>query len=102
MFRGSLGEGGSEDLPARFGASGACRRGVGGQVGVASPWPEWLVLVLGGRELFHRSTCPEAVVAAVGAGGGEPLGVRRPAGPLVWGLFIPTGGGTGVPFVMAP
>jgi hypothetical protein len=68
-----------------------------------SPWLEWLVLVLCGRELFCRSVCPEAVAAAVllpgtevvaaavGAGGGEPLGVRRPAGLLVWRLFVPTG-----------
>jgi hypothetical protein len=71
--------------------------------GPSSPWLEWLVLVLCGRELFRRSVCPEAVAAvvlppgteviaaAVGAGGGEPLGVRRPAGLLVWRLFIPAG-----------
>jgi hypothetical protein len=68
-----------------------------------SPWLEWLVLVLYGRELLHRSVCPEAVavavlplgtevvVAAAGVSGGEPLGVRRPAGLLVWRLFIPAG-----------
>ena len=114
----------------RFGAAGARRCGVGGQVDAAvgaevgeagegfsadeiansactpgppSPWLKWLVLVLCGRELFRRSVCPEAVaaavlppgtevvVAAVGAGGGEALGVRRPAGLLVWRLFIPAG-----------
>jgi hypothetical protein len=130
MFWGGLGEGGSEDLPVRFGVAGARWCGVGGQVDAAvgavvaaagegfstdeisnsactpgppSPWLEWLVLVLGGRELFRRSICPKAVAAAVlppgtevvvaaaGASGGEPLGVRRPTSPLVWRLFIPAG-----------
>jgi hypothetical protein len=130
MFWGGLGEGGSEDLPVRFGAVDARWCGVGGHVDAAvgavvaaagegfsadeiansactprppSPWLEWPVLVLCGRELFRRSVCPEAVAAAVlppgtevvaaavGAGGGEPLGVRRPAGLLVWRLFIPAG-----------
>jgi hypothetical protein len=64
--------------------------------GPPSPWLEWLVLVLRGRGLFRRSVCPEAVaapvvVAAAGVGGGESLGVRRPAGLLVWRLFIPAG-----------
>jgi hypothetical protein len=128
MFWGGLGEGGSEDLPVRFGAAGACWCGVGEQVDAAvsavvaaaregfsadeiansartpgppSPWLEWLVLFLYGRELFRRSVCPEAVAAAVlplgtevvvtgvGVRGGEPLGVRRPTGLLVWSLFIP-------------
>jgi hypothetical protein len=126
----SRGEAESEDPPVRFGAAGARWWGVGGQVDAAvsaevvaagegfsadeiansactpgplSPWLEWLILVLCGREPFRRSVCPEAiaaavlppgtevVAAAVGAGGGEPLGVRRPAGPLVWRLFIPAG-----------
>jgi hypothetical protein len=71
--------------------------------GPPSPWLEWLVLVLCGREPFCRSVCPEAVavavlpprmevvVVAVRTGDGEPLGVRRPAGLLVWRLFIPAG-----------
>jgi hypothetical protein len=45
----------------------------------------------------------EVVVAATGAGVGEPPGVsssRRPSN--VGGLFVPAGGGTGVPFVTAP
>jgi hypothetical protein len=120
MFWGGLGEGGSKDLPVRFGAAGA--RWCGVEVAAAgegfsadeiansactpgppSPWLEWIVLVLLGREPFRRSICPEAiaaavllrgtevVAAAVGAGGGETLGVRRPAGLLVWRLFIPAG-----------
>jgi hypothetical protein len=56
-----------------------------------------------GRGPCRSSVCPEViatavwppgaevVVAAIGAGGGEPLGVRRPAGLLVWRLFIPAG-----------
>jgi hypothetical protein len=131
MFWGGLGEGGSEeDLPVRSRAAGARWCGVGRQVDAAvgaevvaaregfstdeiansactpgppSPWLEWLVLVLGGRELFRRSVRPEAVAAAVlppgtevvaaavGVGGGEPLGVHRPTGLLVWRLFIPAG-----------
>jgi hypothetical protein len=111
MFCGGLGEGGSEDLPVCFGAVGArwcgvevvaAREGFSADEnansactpGPPSPWLEWLVLVLCGRELFRRSVCPEAVAAAVlppgtevvaavvGAGGGEPLGVCRPAGLL--------------------
>jgi hypothetical protein len=35
MFWGVLGEGRSEDLPVRFGATGACWCGVGGQVDAA-------------------------------------------------------------------
>jgi hypothetical protein len=35
VFWGGLGEGGSEDLPVRFGAAGACWCGVGGQVDAA-------------------------------------------------------------------
>jgi hypothetical protein len=130
MFWGGLGEGGSENLPVRFGAVGARWCGVGEQVDAAvgaevvaagegfsadeiansactpgppSPWLEWLVLVLCGRKLFHCSVCPEAVAAAVlpprtevvaaviEAGGGEPLGVHRPVGLLVWRLFVPAG-----------
>jgi hypothetical protein len=114
----SRGEDKSEDLPVRFGAADVRWCGVGGQVDAAvgaevvaagggfsadeiansactpgppSPWLEWLVLVLCGREPFRRSVCPEAVAAAVGAGGGEPLGICRPAGLLVWRLFIPAG-----------
>jgi hypothetical protein len=56
-----------------------------------------------GRGPFCNSVCPEViaaavwppgakvVVAVVRAGGGEPLGVRRPAGLLVWSLFAPAG-----------
>jgi hypothetical protein len=61
--------------------------------GPPSPWLEWLVLDLCGREPFCRSVCPEAVAAAVlppgmevvaaavRAGGGEPLGVLSPRRP---------------------
>jgi hypothetical protein len=71
--------------------------------GPPSPQLEWLVLVLRGRGLFRRNVCPEAVAAAVlppgaevvvavaGAVAGEPLGVCRPVGLLVWRLFIPAG-----------
>jgi hypothetical protein len=56
-----------------------------------------------GRGPCRSSVCPEVIAAAVwppgaevvvaadGAVGGEPTGVRCPAGPPVWRLFIPTG-----------
>jgi hypothetical protein len=54
---------------------GPCRSSVCLEVITAAVWP------------------PEAevVVAAAGAIVGEPFGVRRPAGFLVWRLFIPAG-----------
>jgi hypothetical protein len=33
----------------------------------------------------------EVVVTAAGVGGGEPPGSCRPAGPSMWGLFVPAG-----------
>jgi hypothetical protein len=44
----------------------------------------------------------EVVVAAAGAGAGEPPGALSPRGPSNVGVFRTRGGGTGVPFVMAP
>jgi hypothetical protein len=44
----------------------------------------------------------EVVVAAAGAGDGSHLGPCRPAGPPMWGVVRTRGGGTEVPFVMAP
>ena len=67
-----------------------------------------------GRGPYRSNVCPkviaaavwppraEVVVAAAGVGGGEPPGGCRPAGPLMWGVVRTYGGGTGVPFVMAP
>jgi hypothetical protein len=131
MFWGGLGEGGSEDLPVRFGAASA--RWCGVEVAAAgegfsadeiansactpgppSPWLEWLVLVLRAREPLRHSVCPEAVAAAVlppgtefvatavRAGGGEPLGVRSSRGPPGMEVVHTRGNGTGVLFVMAP
>jgi hypothetical protein len=54
---------------------GPCRSSVCPEVIAAAVWPPGA----------------EVVVAAAGAGGGEPLGVRHPAGLLVWRLFIPAG-----------
>jgi hypothetical protein len=110
VFWDGLGEDGSEDLPMRFGAAAVRRRDVGGfgptdgalrlfgLNGLSLP------LVWGrGRGPFSNSVCPEAIAAAVlpletevvvAAAVeviGEPLGVRYPAGPLVWRLFIPVG-----------
>jgi hypothetical protein len=94
----------------RFGAAAVRRRGVDGfdptdgalrlfgLNGLSSP------LMWGrGRGPFHSSVCPEViaaailppevevVVAAAAEVAGKPLGVRYPAGPLVWRLFIPAG-----------
>jgi hypothetical protein len=44
----------------------------------------------------------EVVVAAAGAGVGEPPGVLSPRRPSNVGVVRTCGGGTGVPFVMAP
>jgi hypothetical protein len=110
MFWGGLGEGGSEELPTRFGAPGT--RWCGVEVVAAGegfsadeiaysahtpgppfPWLKWLVLVLRGREPFSRSIRPEAVAAAVsppgaevvvaatGVGAGEFPGVLSPRRP---------------------
>jgi hypothetical protein len=131
MFWGGLGEGRSEDLPARFGAPGT--RWCGVEVvsagegfsadeiaysactpGPPSPWLEWLVLVLRGREPFCCSVRPEAVAAAVlppgtevvaaatGVSAGESPGVLSPRRSSNVGVVRTCGGETGVPFVMAP
>jgi hypothetical protein len=67
-----------------------------------------------GRGPYRSSVCPEViaaavwppgaevVVAAAGAGVGEPPGSCRPAGPPMWGVVRTCGGETRVPFVMAP
>jgi hypothetical protein len=56
-----------------------------------------------GREPCRSNVCPEVIAAAVwppgaevvvtaaGVGGGEPYGSCRPAGPSMWGLFVPAG-----------
>jgi hypothetical protein len=44
----------------------------------------------------------EVVVAAALRASVSRLGFRRPAGPLAWGVVRTCGGGTEVPFVMAP
>jgi hypothetical protein len=55
-----------------------------------------------GREPCRNSVCPEViasdvwppgaeVVVAAAVIGDEPPGACRPAGPLMWGLFVPTG-----------
>jgi hypothetical protein len=110
VFWDTPGEDGSGDLPVRFGAAAVRQRVVDGfdptdgalrlfgLNGLSSP------LVWGcGRGPLHSSVCPEViaaavqppevevVVSAVAEVAGEPLGVRYPAGPLVWRLFIPTG-----------
>jgi hypothetical protein len=121
VFWGGLGEGGSEDLPVRFGAAAIRRRGAGGfdpTVGALRLFGLsglFLPLVWGhGRGPRHSSVGPEVitaavsppeagvVVAAVGAVAGEPLGVRRPAGPPMWGVVRTHGNRTEVPFIMAP
>jgi hypothetical protein len=114
------GEDGSEDLPVRFWAAGARRRGVGGQVdatvgaGVVAAEEGfstdeivgvtctpglrlfgsngWFSSPVRGheREPSSGSVRPGAIAAAAEVAG-EPPGVCRPAGPPMWRLFIPTG-----------
>jgi hypothetical protein len=67
-----------------------------------------------GRGPCRSNVCPEviaavvwspgakAVVATAGAGVGEPSGVLLPRRPSNVGVVHTYGGGTGVPFVMAP
>jgi hypothetical protein len=66
----------SLSLPLEWGRGrGPCRSSVYPEVIAAAVWPPGT----------------EVVVAAVGAGGSEPLGVRRPTGLLVRRLFVPAG-----------
>jgi hypothetical protein len=72
VFRGGLGEDGSEDLPVRFGAAVVRRRGVGGFKptvgalrlfglnGLSSPLEQRR-----GRGPRHSSVGPEVIAAAV-------------------------------------
>jgi hypothetical protein len=54
-----------------------------------------LLLLFGHPERRSLSLLPERASAS-------HLGFRRPAGPPMWGVVRTCGGGTGVPFVMAP
>jgi hypothetical protein len=114
-----VGEDGSEDLPVHFGAAGVRWCGSGGQVDAAvgaevvatgesfSADETVGAICVPGLWLFgfdslssplewergqgpcRSSVYPEVIAAAVV--GGEPLGVCRPAGPPMWGLFVPAG-----------
>jgi hypothetical protein len=114
------GEDGSEDLPVRFGAVGARRCGVGGQVDAAvgaevvaagegfsadeivsvtcAPglrlfgFNGWFSSPMRGheREPFSGSVRLRAIAAAAEVAS-EPPGVCRPAGPPMWRLFVPAG-----------
>jgi hypothetical protein len=77
----------------------ACPRPSSGDVGeglitVASALRSSLLL-FGRPEWRSLSLLPERAAAS-------HLGFRRPAGPPMWGVVRTCGGGTGVPFVMAP
>jgi hypothetical protein len=114
------GEDESEDLLVRFGAAGAHWCGVGGQVDAAvsaevvaagegfsvdeivgvtcAPglrlfgFNGWFSSPARGheREPSSGSVRPGAIAAAAEVAG-EPPGVCRPAGPPMWGLFVPAG-----------
>jgi hypothetical protein len=114
------GEDGSEDLPVRFGAAGARWCGVGGQVDAAvgaevvaagesfsadeivdaicAPglrlfgFNIWFSSSARGceREPSSGSVRPGTIAAAAEVAGESP-GVCRPAGPPMWGLFLPAG-----------
>jgi hypothetical protein len=53
------------------------------------------LLLFGRPERRSLSLLPERATVS-------HLGFRRPAGPPMWGVVRTYGGGTGVPFVMAP
>jgi hypothetical protein len=53
------------------------------------------LLMFGRSERRSLSLLPERAAES-------HLGFRRPAGPPMWGVVCTCGGGTGVPFVMAP
>jgi hypothetical protein len=62
--------------PLKWGCGrGPCRSSVRPEVIAAAVWPPGA----------------EVIVAAAGVGGGEPPGSCRPAGPPMWGLFVPAG-----------
>jgi hypothetical protein len=114
------GEDGSEDLLVHFGAAGARRCGVGGQVDAAvgaevvaagegfsadtivgaicAPglwlfgFNVWFSSSARGRERepSSGSVCPGTIAAAAEVAGESP-GVCRPAGRPMWRLFIPAG-----------
>jgi hypothetical protein len=77
----------------------ACPRTSSGDVGeglvAAAPALRPSLLLFGHLERRSLSLLPER--AAV-----SHLGSRRPAGPPMWGVVRTCGGGTRVPFVMAP
>ena len=114
------GKDGSEDLPVRFGAAGARWCGAGGQVDAAvgadvvaagesfsadetvsathGPTSGSLALMSGSRPLSGDAN--ESLPAAVSVLGPSLLPqrtlashkeFRRPAGPPMWGLFVPAG-----------
>jgi hypothetical protein len=99
------GEDGGEDLPVRFGASGARWCGVGGQVDAAEivgaicapglrlfGFNSWFSSPTRGqeREPSSGSVRPGTIAAAAEVTGESP-GVCRPADPPMWRLFIPAG-----------
>jgi hypothetical protein len=114
------GEDGGEDLPVRFGAAGTCWCGVGGQVDAAvgaevvaaregfsadeivgaicAPglrlfgFNIWFSSSMRGREREPSSgSVRPGTIAAAAEVAGESPGVCRPAGPPMWGLFVPAG-----------
>jgi hypothetical protein len=116
----SRGKDGGEDLSVRFRAAGARWCGVGGQVDAAvgaevvatgegfsadkivdaicAPglrlfgFNIWFSSSARGREREPSSSrvCPGTIAAAAEVAGESP-GVCRPAGPPMWGLFVPVG-----------
>jgi hypothetical protein len=91
--------GATRGLTSNSTALEACPRPSSGGVGeglvAAASAVRPSLLLFGHLERRSLSLLPERASAS-------HLGFRRPAGPPMWGVVRTCGGGTGVPFVMAP
>jgi hypothetical protein len=91
--------GATRGLTSNSTALEACPRPSSGDVGeglmAAASALRSSLLLFSRSERRSLSLLPERALAS-------HVGFRRPAGPPMWGVVRTCGGGTGVPFVMAP